>query len=239
VPLGIIDEPVRVGDHIAYFWQTEQESERGCEFLSAAGVARIDDRPQSSCASPACRPCTCRCQAASGRSLRSPAPRHRVSSSRRRGSTTPRRRAPRAVRLASMCLVVRAFAELSGGTHDFPRSPKFSVRSGEIDPSWPIIQLLTRLKLARSNRTIQETGQSRLTFTPAACPILISPCNVATLLSSTRGRTGGSGSRPMATWIAAYGHWARGRGSLSLRRSRRSKLAPSVERRLSGRLPAR
>jgi hypothetical protein len=38
----------------------------------------------------------------------------------------------------------------------FLRSPKFSVRTDEIDPSWPIIQLLTRMKLAHPCRTIEE-----------------------------------------------------------------------------------
>ena len=33
-----------------------------------------------------------------------------------------------------------------------------SVQSGEIDPSWPIIQLLTRMKLAHPGRTIEQTG---------------------------------------------------------------------------------
>jgi len=45
--------------------------------------------------------------------------------------------------------------------HGFPRSPKFSARSGEIDPSWPIIQLLARLKLARLSQTIEEIGEGR------------------------------------------------------------------------------
>ena len=59
---------------------------------------------------------------------------------------------------------IRWLALLTGGEgfhnnhHGFPRSPKFSVRSGEIDPSWPIIRLLTRLKLAHPRRTIDETG---------------------------------------------------------------------------------
>jgi stearoyl-CoA desaturase (Delta-9 desaturase) len=61
---------------------------------------------------------------------------------------------------------IRWLALLTGGEgfhnnhHGFPRSPKFSVRSGEIDPSWPIIQLLARVKLARPYRTIEETGHS-------------------------------------------------------------------------------
>lgn len=58
---------------------------------------------------------------------------------------------------------VRWLALVTGGEglhnnhHGFPRSPKFSARGGEFDPSWPIIQLLTRLKLARRDRTIEET----------------------------------------------------------------------------------
>jgi hypothetical protein len=35
VPLGIIDERVCVGDHIVYFWHTDLEFERGCDFLIA------------------------------------------------------------------------------------------------------------------------------------------------------------------------------------------------------------
>ncbi len=33
VPFGILPETVRVGDHIAYFWETEKEFERGVNFL--------------------------------------------------------------------------------------------------------------------------------------------------------------------------------------------------------------
>ncbi len=57
---------------------------------------------------------------------------------------------------------IRWLALLTGGEgfhnnhHGFPRSPKFSARAGEFDPSWPIIRLLTRLKLARPYRTIEE-----------------------------------------------------------------------------------
>ena len=63
---------------------------------------------------------------------------------------------------------IRWLALLTGGEgfhnnhHGFPRSPKFSARTGEINPSWPIIELLTRMKLARPSRTIEETGDSRL-----------------------------------------------------------------------------
>jgi hypothetical protein len=34
VPLGIIDERVWVGDHIAYFWHNDLEFEQGCDFLT-------------------------------------------------------------------------------------------------------------------------------------------------------------------------------------------------------------
>jgi hypothetical protein len=34
VPLGIIDERVRVGDHIAYFWHNDLEFKQGCDFLT-------------------------------------------------------------------------------------------------------------------------------------------------------------------------------------------------------------
>jgi len=59
---------------------------------------------------------------------------------------------------------IRWLALLTGGEglhnnhHGFPRSPKFSARPGEFDPSWPIIRLLTRLKLAHPQRTIAEIG---------------------------------------------------------------------------------
>jgi len=59
---------------------------------------------------------------------------------------------------------IRWLALLTGGEgfhnnhHGFPRSPKFSARAGEFDPSWPIIRLLTRAKLARPYRTIEETS---------------------------------------------------------------------------------
>jgi stearoyl-CoA desaturase (delta-9 desaturase) len=50
---------------------------------------------------------------------------------------------------------------LHNNHHGFPRSPKFSVLSSEFDPSWPIIQLLTRLKLARPGQTIEQFGEDR------------------------------------------------------------------------------
>lgn len=62
---------------------------------------------------------------------------------------------------------IRWLALVTGGEglhnnhHGFPRSPKFSARSGELDPSWPIIQLLTRMKLARRHRTIEEAVDGR------------------------------------------------------------------------------
>jgi fatty-acid desaturase len=63
---------------------------------------------------------------------------------------------------------IRWLAVLTGGEglhnnhHGFPRSPKFSVHSGEIDPSWPMIRLLARMKLAHPYRTIEETGYRRM-----------------------------------------------------------------------------
>jgi stearoyl-CoA desaturase (Delta-9 desaturase) len=59
---------------------------------------------------------------------------------------------------------LRFLALLTGGEglhnnhHGFPRSPKFSFRAGEIDPAWPIIKLLTVLRLARPNKTIEEVA---------------------------------------------------------------------------------
>lgn len=60
---------------------------------------------------------------------------------------------------------IRALALVTGGEglhnnhHGFQRSPKFSFCRGEIDPAWPLIQLLTALKLARPYRTIDEALQ--------------------------------------------------------------------------------
>jgi stearoyl-CoA desaturase (delta-9 desaturase) len=50
---------------------------------------------------------------------------------------------------------IRFIALLTGGEglhnnhHGFPRSPKFSFRTSEIDPAWPIIKLMVALRLAR------------------------------------------------------------------------------------------
>lgn len=58
---------------------------------------------------------------------------------------------------------IRTLALFTGGEglhnnhHGFPRSPKFSVRPSEIDPAWPVIRLLTALKLARPYKTIEES----------------------------------------------------------------------------------
>jgi stearoyl-CoA desaturase (delta-9 desaturase) len=57
---------------------------------------------------------------------------------------------------------LRLLALVTGGEglhnnhHGFPRSPKFSVKIGEIDPAWPIIKLLAILKLAKPYKTIDE-----------------------------------------------------------------------------------
>lgn len=60
---------------------------------------------------------------------------------------------------------LRFLALLTGGEglhnnhHGFPRSPKFSLRRTEIDPAWPIIRLLTLLKLAQPYKTITQPEQ--------------------------------------------------------------------------------
>jgi stearoyl-CoA desaturase (delta-9 desaturase) len=57
---------------------------------------------------------------------------------------------------------MKTIAWLTGGEgyhnnhHGFPRSPKFSFRRGEIDPAWPVIKLLARMKLARPYKTIEQ-----------------------------------------------------------------------------------
>jgi stearoyl-CoA desaturase (delta-9 desaturase) len=60
---------------------------------------------------------------------------------------------------------LRVLALLTGGEglhnnhHGFPRSPKFSVRASEIDPAWPVINLLTWLELARPHKTIAQVRE--------------------------------------------------------------------------------
>lgn len=59
---------------------------------------------------------------------------------------------------------IRFVAWLTGGEglhnnhHGYPRSPKFSFRPGEFDPAWPVIRLLTALRLARPYKTIDQHG---------------------------------------------------------------------------------
>ena len=57
---------------------------------------------------------------------------------------------------------IRFLALLTGGEglhnnhHGFPRSPKFSFKTSEFDPAWPVIKLLTMAHLARPQKTINE-----------------------------------------------------------------------------------
>ena len=61
---------------------------------------------------------------------------------------------------------IRVLALLTGGEglhnnhHGYPRSPKFSVsrKWSEIDPAWPVIWLLGKLKLAKPYKTIEQAG---------------------------------------------------------------------------------
>jgi stearoyl-CoA desaturase (delta-9 desaturase) len=59
---------------------------------------------------------------------------------------------------------LRFIALLTGGEglhnnhHGFPRSPKFSFKTSEIDPAWPIIKLLILCNLAKPYKTIEETA---------------------------------------------------------------------------------
>ena len=61
---------------------------------------------------------------------------------------------------------IRTLALLTGGEglhnnhHGAPRSPKFSLRSSEFDPAWPVIKLLTWLKLAEPYKTNEQSGQT-------------------------------------------------------------------------------
>jgi len=45
---------------------------------------------------------------------------------------------------------------LHNNHHGFPRSPKFSWRTSEIDPAWRLIKLLIALHLAKPTKTIEE-----------------------------------------------------------------------------------
>lgn len=61
-----------------------------------------------------------------------------------------------ATNLQSIALLT-AGEGLHNNHHGFPRSPKFSYRRSEFDPAWPVIRLLTMLKLARPYKTIAES----------------------------------------------------------------------------------
>jgi fatty-acid desaturase len=50
---------------------------------------------------------------------------------------------------------LRLLALVTGGEG---LSPKFSFRSSEIDPAWPLIRLLIALKLAKPYKTIEEVA---------------------------------------------------------------------------------
>ncbi|SVC74182.1 uncharacterized protein METZ01_LOCUS327036, partial [marine metagenome] len=45
---------------------------------------------------------------------------------------------------------------LHNNHHAFQRSPKFSYRTGEFDLAWPVIWVLTKLRLAEPHQTIKE-----------------------------------------------------------------------------------
>ena len=59
---------------------------------------------------------------------------------------------------------LRLLALVTGGEglhnnhHGYPRSPKFSFRTSEIDPAWPLIKLLIALRLAKPYKTIAEVA---------------------------------------------------------------------------------
>ena len=59
---------------------------------------------------------------------------------------------------------LRLLALVTGGEglhnnhHGYPRSPKFSFRTSEIDPAWPLIKLMVALRLAKPYKTIEEVA---------------------------------------------------------------------------------
>ena len=61
---------------------------------------------------------------------------------------------------------IRTLALLTGGEglhnnhHGAPRSPKFSLRASEFDPAWPVIKLMTWLRLAEPYKTIEQPERS-------------------------------------------------------------------------------
>jgi stearoyl-CoA desaturase (delta-9 desaturase) len=61
---------------------------------------------------------------------------------------------------------IRTLALVTGGEglhnnhHGFPRSPKFSWGRREVDPAWPIIRLLTALRLAQPYKTIEDSHRA-------------------------------------------------------------------------------
>ena len=61
---------------------------------------------------------------------------------------------------------IRVLALLTGGEglhnnhHGYPRSPKFSFTWSEFDPAWPVIRLLTKLRLAEPYKTIDQAQES-------------------------------------------------------------------------------
>ena len=73
---------------------------------------------------------------------------------------------------------IKVIAWLTGGEgyhnnhHGFPRSPKFSFRRGEIDPAWPVIKLLTKIKLARPYKTIEQALTSTEPSTPQTADVV-------------------------------------------------------------------
>jgi len=47
---------------------------------------------------------------------------------------------------------------LHNNHHAYQSSPKFSWKPGEIDPAWPVIKLLTTLRLAHVRKTIEQSA---------------------------------------------------------------------------------
>ncbi len=55
-----------------------------------------------------------------------------------------------------MVAVLTAGEGLHNNHHAFPTSARFSVRKDEFDPSWPVLRMLSRLRLARPLRVAPE-----------------------------------------------------------------------------------
>ena len=114
---------------------------------------------------------------------------------------------------------IRWVALLTGGEglhnnhHGHPRSPKFSFRPSEIDPSWPIIRLLIALRLAIPTRPSTKFTSSRSVIrrrmlfyrsTANATPAPGDRRRASAAPAARSPRRGGRSSAPSGTLCASF-----------------------------------